>query len=84
MKTKSVLPWFGSEADVADGLGPKFDECRHVTILFCGGLGILPYLKAKAIVANDKHEEAINFYRVASGRYGEIPQQELFERCAQT
>lgn len=66
MKTKSVLPWFGSDASVASQLGNMLDRCRHVTIPFCGGMSILPHLKAKGIVANDAHEHAINFYRVAS------------------
>ena len=84
MKTQSALPWFGSDSEVAEELGAMFDDCRHVTIPFCGGLGILPYLKAKAIVANDKHEDAINFYRVASGVHGVEAQGDLFFRCQKT
>lgn len=84
MKTQSALPWFGSDSEVAEQLAALLDHCRHVTIPFCGGLGILPYLKAKAIVSNDKHEEAINFYRCASGVYGNQPQGILFERCRHT
>lgn len=84
MKTQSALPWFGSDSELAEQLGAMFDDCRHVTITFCGGLGILPFLKARSIVANDYHEPAINFYRVAAGIYGEIPQADLFRRCEQT
>lgn len=84
MKTQSALPWFGSDSEVAEGLGAKFDRCKHVTVLMCGGLGILPYLKASHVLANDKHEEAINFYRVASGFYGKDAQSHLFERCKAT
>ncbi len=65
MKTKSALPWFGSDSEVAPQLAAMLDHCKHVTIPFCGGLAILPHLKARAIVANDKHEHAINFYKVA-------------------
>lgn len=63
MKTKSPLPWFGSDAAVAPRLAALLDHCSHVTIPFCGGLSILPNLKARAIVANDAHSSAINFYR---------------------
>lgn len=84
MKTRSVFSWYGSDSEVAAVLGAKFDHCRHVTIPFCGGLGILPHLKAKAIVANDRHELAINFYRVASGVYGNEARERLFELCQQT
>lgn len=64
MKTQSVLPWFGSENAVAKDIGELLDGCKHVTIPFCGGLGVLPFLKARAIVANDLHREAIRFYNV--------------------
>lgn len=70
MKTKSALSYFGSDASVADRLGSKLDHCKHVTIPFVGGASILPYLKARAIVANDLNDAAINFYKVASGVRG--------------
>lgn len=63
--TKTPLPWFGSDSEVAAELGAKFDDCKHVTIAFCGGLAILPFLKSKFIVCNDLHAEAINFYKAA-------------------
>lgn len=84
MKTQSALPWFGSDSEIAEVLAAKLDGCRHVTIPFCGGMSILPFLKAKAIVANDLHADAINFYRVASGVYGEGYQRQLISRCKAT
>ena len=84
MKTKSPLPWFGSDAGVAAELAELLDECKHVTIPFAGGLSILPHLKARSIVANDMHEAAINFYRVASGSSGDHMRKDLIERCKST
>ena len=71
MKTKSPLPWFGSDASVANQLGAMLDGCRHVTIPFAGGMSILPHLKAKGIVANDLHSDAYNFYHVAKSKNGD-------------
>lgn len=84
LKTKSALPWFGSDAGVAKELASMLDSCKHITIPFAGGLSILPHLKARAIVANDKHCAAINFYRCASGVYGSAQQHMLLKRCQQT
>ena len=49
-----------------------------------GGASIIPHLTARAIVANDLHERAINFYRVISGVYGEISRDALISRCQST
>lgn len=84
MKTKSALSYFGSDSEVAPRLASMLDECKHVTIPFCGGMSILPHLKARAIVANDLHELAINFYRHVSGVMGKECQQQLIERCELT
>jgi site-specific DNA-adenine methylase len=84
MKTKSALSYFGSDSAVAEGIASLLDHCRHVTIGFVGGAAILPHLKAKAIVANDKHAMAINFYRCLSGHFGEVAQLQLIERCHNT
>ena len=67
MKTKSALSYFGSDSEVASELAAMLNHCRHVTIPFCGGMSILPNLAARAIVANDLNDLAVNFYRVASG-----------------
>jgi site-specific DNA-adenine methylase len=84
LKTKSALSYFGSDSEVAPELASMLDHCKHVTIPFCGGLSILPHLKARAIVANDLHSKAINFYRHMSGVYGEDCQRLLIERCQKT
>ncbi len=85
MKTKSALSWFGSDSEVAADLASMLNHCSHVTIPFCGGMAILPHLNlARAIVANDKHAEAINFYRVMSGMYSENGKAELIRRCCKT
>jgi site-specific DNA-adenine methylase len=73
LKTKSALSYFGSDSEVAPQLAAMLDHCSHVTIPFCGGMSILPHLKARAIVANDLNSLAINFYKVASDvRHGAI------------
>ncbi len=74
----------GSDSEVAEQLGAMLDHCRHVTIPFCGGLAILPHLKATAIVANDLIDAAIEFYRVASGVRGHVMKLKLFEMCEGT
>lgn len=84
MKTKSALSYFGSDSEVAERLASLLDSCKHVTIPFCGGMSILPHLRARAIVANDLNDLAINFYRFASGVMGKEYQELLFERCEYT
>lgn len=84
MKTKSPLSYFGSDAAVARDLAALLDHCRHVTIPFAGGLSILPYIKASAVVANDIHGDVINFYRHAAGRHGLEKQEELLAMCQTT
>lgn len=84
MKTKSALSYFGSDSEVAEELASMLDHCKHVTIPFCGGMSILPHLKARAIVANDLNDLAINFYRHASGVMGAECQKNLIERCELT
>ena len=63
MKTKSALSYFGSASAVAPELGAMLDHCKHVTIGFVGGASELPYIKARAIVANDVNDAVVNFYR---------------------
>lgn len=84
MKTKSALSYFGSDSEVADELAAMLDHCKHVTIPFVGGASIIPHLKARAILANDMHALAINFYRVLSGVHGTVAQGTLIERCKHT
>lgn len=84
MRTKSALSYFGSDSEVAASLAKKLDHCKHVTIPFVGGASILPHLKARAIVANDRHDDAINFYKYVSGNYGEGYKNEMIDRCQHT
>lgn len=84
MKTGSALPWFGSDSEVAEQLAARLNHCQHVTIPFCGGLGILPHLTARSIVANDRHNLAINFYRVLSGHPRPHEREALIYRCQST
>ena len=83
MKNKSVLPWFGSDASVAKELAAMLDHCSHVTIPFAGGLSILPHLTARGIIANDKHDDAINVYRVIKDA-GTPENVEFLARCNAT
>lgn len=84
MKTKSALSYFGSDSEVAADLAAMLDRCKHVTIPFVGGASILPHLTARAIVANDRNDMAINFYRVMSGWYGAEKRAELISACEAT
>lgn len=80
LKTKSALSYFGSDSEVAAELALMLDDCKHVTIPFVGGAAILPHLKARAIVANDLHELAINFYRMMSSGHRNT----LIDMCQKT
>lgn len=84
MKTKSAISYFGSDSEVAGRLASYLNHCRHVTIPFCGGMAILPHLTARAVVANDMHQQAINFYRHIGGRFGDVAKQQLIEMCQST
>jgi site-specific DNA-adenine methylase len=84
LKTRSALPWFGSDAAVSKSLAGFIEGCPHTTILCAGGLSILPYIKSRAVLVNDKHEDAIHYYRVAAGRYGENAAEALFDECENT
>ncbi len=84
MKTKSALSYFGSDSEVAPQLAAMLDHCKHVTIPFVGGASIIPHLKARAIVANDLNNLAINFYRVLSGRCGSELAERLVIMCKHT
>jgi site-specific DNA-adenine methylase len=84
MKTKSALSYFGSDSEVAGRLAGMLDHCKHVTIPFCGGLSILPHLRARSIVANDLNNYAIHFYRVLGGCFGDIARANLIDRCLMT
>lgn len=84
LKTKSALSYFGSDSEVAPELAALLDGCKHVTIPFVGGASIIPHLTARAIVANDLNDMAINFYRVLSGRYGKADAAQLIADCKHT
>lgn len=84
MKTKSALSYFGSDSEVASQLAALINDRKHCTILFAGGLSILPHLTARGVVANDLNSLAINFYRCLAGLYGEFDRQYLINRCKQT
>lgn len=84
MKTKSALSYFGSDSEVAERIASLLDPCKHVTIPFCGGMSILPHLKARAVVANDTNGNVIVFYHVMSGRYGEECRRETIDLCQRT
>ncbi len=80
MKTKSALSYFGSDSEVAGELAAMLDDCKHVTIPFCGGASILPHLQARAIVANDLNDLAINFYRMMNSGFRNL----VIEMCEHT
>jgi site-specific DNA-adenine methylase len=83
-KTSSALSYFGSDAEVARDLAAMLDHCQHVVIPFVGGGSIIPHLKARAIVANDLNDGAINFYKVLSDRCGVGCKEDLIKRCEHT
>ena len=81
MKTKSALSYFGSDSEVASQLAGMLNQCKHVTIPFVGGASIIAHLKARAIVANDLNNAAINFYRNMSCPKN---RNQLIEMCQRT
>lgn len=84
MKTKSALSYFGSDSEVASRLAGLINDRKHCTIVFAGGLSILPHLEARAVVANDLNGLAISFYRILSGRLGTASSRELIAMCEKT
>ncbi len=66
MKVKTLAPWFGSDRSKAESLGRMFDGCAFVMIPFGGGFSIVPHLRARTIVCNDKHRHIINLARMIS------------------
>ena len=79
MKVKTLAPWFGSDRSKAESLGRMFDGCAFVMIPFGGGFSIVPHLRARTIVCNDKHRHIINLAQVISnprrrsGPVGRLP-----------
>lgn len=55
---------FGSGRSIAKPVGKLLEGCGWVGIPFCGGLSELGEIAAPTIICNDKHELAINLYRV--------------------
>lgn len=84
MKTKSALSYFGSDSEVAPALADLLNDRAHISIPFVGGASILPHLTARAIVCNDLNRDAIRFYRMLSGEYGESLRVQLLNRCRRT
>ncbi len=84
LKTGSPLSYFGADTQVAAALADMLNHCPHVTIPLAGGLGILPWLTASHIVANDINDFAINYFRHASGAMGEQNRRDLARRCCGT
>ncbi len=84
MKTASALSYFGSDSEVARDLAKMLDHCQHVTIPFVGGGSIIPFLQARAIVANDLNDLAINFYKAVSGQCGVGCKEHLIGKCMHT
>ncbi len=84
VKTKSLIPYFGSDAVIAKDLASIFDRCSNVTIPFIGGASILQHLQAGTIACSDIHGYLINFYQVAKGVFGSEAKQSLIDRCRVT
>lgn len=84
MKTQSLLSYFGSDSESAPDLASMLNHCSHVTIAMVGGASIIPYLTARAIVANDLNDYAINFYQCLRGVHGERTKLDLIECCQHT
>lgn len=66
MTQKRFLPWFGSDAMIAKPISQQLRGCKHVTVVFAGGMSIVPELDASSIVVNDLHRAAINLACVIS------------------
>lgn len=64
MKQNRLVPWFGSDAMMAELYAKPLDGCSWVGIPFAGGMSIVPKLKASCIAVNDIHRHVINLARV--------------------
>lgn len=59
-ETTSLLPIFGSNRENAHRPGELLGGCKHVTVLFAGGMCEVPHFDARQILVNDRHGHAIN------------------------
>lgn len=66
MKQNRLVPWFGSDAMMAELYARPLDGCSWVGVPFAGGMSIVPKLKARSIVVNDIHWQVINLATVAA------------------
>lgn len=53
------LPWYGANTANAEHAGELLDGCPFVVIMFAGGMCEIPYIRARQLIVNDKHREAI-------------------------
>lgn len=60
LKTTALFQWFGSNRLLAKEVGRELDGCEWVGIPFAGGMCELAHIKARSLVVNDLHREAVN------------------------
>jgi DNA adenine methylase len=60
MKQNRLVPWFGSDAMMAEQIAAHLDSCSWVGVPFGGGMSVVPHLKARSIVVSDVHRHVIN------------------------
>lgn len=68
MKIKSIAPWFGGNRKLASHVGQELGQLAWAGIAFAGGMCELPHIKARTVVANDRHRHVINMARVMADR----------------
>lgn len=60
----ALAPWFGSDRMQAPEIAPHLNGAAWLGIPFCGGLSVVGQVRARTIVANDRHRHIVNLARV--------------------
>jgi DNA adenine methylase len=66
VKTKALVPVFGSNRILAGEVGKQFVGCSWVGIPCAGGFSEVVHIEASSLVINDAHKAIINLARVAA------------------
>ena len=68
MAVSALIPWYGSDRMIVDGVGEQLVDCEWVGIPCAGGMAAAKKLKARTIVINDVHRHSINLGRVIQNK----------------
>lgn len=62
------LPWAGANTKNAQIVGALLGDCKFAGVVFVGGFSEVPFIRARIIVVNDLHGEAINLGKMVATR----------------